>query len=275
MAQDPSTNSKNLVNSLAKGLRILETFTAREPELLLSEVARRATVDNATAFRMLNTLVQLGFVDRVGDTRKFRLSLKCLDLGFNAIARTELRNLAQPILRGLVGGYAEAASLAVLDRGGTVYIERVQAGLTRMAVDIRVGMRVNAYSSAIGHAIIAYLPLDAQAEILEDVPRVKLTERTLTSMAELRKRFKEVRARGYAVSDGETIPGLRAIAAPILAADGLPVAGVSIAGPSITIPIEKFVEIYSGRLLEAAARLTRAMQAGGTTLMSVSSTRDI
>ena len=156
-----------------------------------------------------------------------------------------------------------------------MYIERVQAGLTRMAVDIRVGMRVNAYSSAIGQAMLAYLPSDAQAEFLELAPRVKLTDRTLTSMTELRKRFKEVRARGYAVSDGETIPGLRAIAAPILGADGLPIAAVSVAGPSITIPIEKFVGIYSGRLLEATAQLTRAMQAGGTTLMAVASNLDL
>src|SRR5579871_2928412 len=103
-------SEKNTVLSLAKGFRILEVFTAQEPELTMAEVARRAGVDNATAFRFLNTLVDIGYVERVPDSRKFRLALKVLDLGFNAIARSDLRTRARPILRSLVGEINEAAS---------------------------------------------------------------------------------------------------------------------------------------------------------------------
>lgn len=99
----PADNPKNLVQSLAKGMRVLEAFTDREPELGLAEVARRAGLDNATAFRMLNTLVTLGYVRRQGNGRLFRLSLKVLDLGFNAIAHSDLRDIARPVLRTLVG----------------------------------------------------------------------------------------------------------------------------------------------------------------------------
>src|SRR5580692_4713011 len=104
-----SSSEKNTVQSLAKGFRVLETFTAQEPELTMAEVARLAGIDNATAFRFLNTLVEIGYVDRVADTRKFRLALKVLDLGFNAIAQSDLRTHARPILRGLVGEINEAA----------------------------------------------------------------------------------------------------------------------------------------------------------------------
>ncbi|MGT2431972.1 IclR family transcriptional regulator [Cupriavidus basilensis] len=95
--------SKNTVQSLAKGFRILEAFSAQEPELTMAEVARRSGLDNATAFRFLNTLVDIGYVQRVPDTRLFRLSLKVLDLGFDAIAHSDLRTRARPILRALVG----------------------------------------------------------------------------------------------------------------------------------------------------------------------------
>src|SRR4051812_43619104 len=96
-------NEKNTVQSLAKGFRVLQAFTHDQPELTMAEVGRAAGVDNATAFRFLNPLVQLGYVERIDGTRRFRLTLKCLDLGFNAIARTDLRGLARPILRSLIG----------------------------------------------------------------------------------------------------------------------------------------------------------------------------
>src|ERR1700674_4243917 len=86
-----SSSSKNTVQSLAKGFRVMEAFTSQEPELTIAEVARRAEMDNATVFRLLNTLVEIGYVNRVPETRKFRLALKVLDLGFNAIARSDLR----------------------------------------------------------------------------------------------------------------------------------------------------------------------------------------
>lgn len=157
-ARDISHNPKNVVQSLAKGFRVLQTFTASDSELTLAEVARRAELDNATAFRILNTLVMLGYVERTAHGRSFRLSLKVLDLGFNAIARMELRDRVRPVLRSLVGEVNEAASVAVLDGAEVVYIERVQAGMVRLGVDVRVGSRIPAYCSAVGLAILAYLP---------------------------------------------------------------------------------------------------------------------
>src|SRR3546814_13650148 len=95
---------------------------------------------------MLNTLVQLEYVERVPETKRFRLTFKCLDLGFNAIARMDLRAAARPVLQKLVSLGAGAASIGVMDRGEVTYIERYQLGLTRLAVDIRVGTRVPAFS---------------------------------------------------------------------------------------------------------------------------------
>ena len=91
------------MQSLAKGFRVLHAFTAEEPELKLGEVARRAGLDNGTAFRLLETLVMLGYLERFPDTKQYRLTLKPLELGFNAIARMDLRTIAQPELRALVG----------------------------------------------------------------------------------------------------------------------------------------------------------------------------
>ena len=81
----PTEDPRNLVNSLFKGLRVLESFSAERTEMTLSEVARAAGIDPGTAFRMLNTLVMLGYVARVPDSKRFRLTMKVVDLGLHAI----------------------------------------------------------------------------------------------------------------------------------------------------------------------------------------------
>lgn len=263
-ATEKNAGDKNVVHSLAKGLRVLEAFTADAPELVLAEVARRTGSDNATAFRLLNTLVMLGYVEKVPGSRAFRLTLKCLDIGFNAIARMDLRDLARPVLRALVGEVNEAASVGVLEGSEIVYVERVQAGLTRLGVDIRIGSRVPVHSTAIGHAILAFLPREAQIRVLEARPRPKLTEHTPTELPDLLARFDAVRARGYDVSDQETVSGLRVLSAPVLDADGTPIAGLSVAAPAFRMPRDAFEGAARGPVLTAAATLARALQATGS-----------
>ncbi len=254
---------KNVVLSLAKGFRVLEAFTADAPELALAQVARRAGLSNAVAFRLLNTLVMLGYVERVEGTRAFRLTLKCLDLGFHAIARADLRSAARPVLRRLVGEVNEAASIGVLEAAEILYVERIQAGLTRLGVEVRIGTRVPAYCTAIGHAILAFLPRAEQVRVLEARERVKLTEHTETNLDALLARLETVRARGYALSEQETVAGLRVLSAPVLDADGAPVAGLSVAAPALRMPRAAFEAAAAAPVMQAAAALSRALQASG------------
>ena len=242
---------------------MLEAFTQEHPELPLADVARRAGCDNATAFRMLNTLVVLGYVEKVAGTRRFRLTLKCLDLGFSAIARSDLRALARPVLRTLVGEMNEAASVGVLDGADVVYVERIQAGMARLGVDVRIGNRVPAYATAIGQAILSRQPREAQIRILNSAPRQALTPFTLTELGVLLARLDEVRARGYALSDQQTVLGLRVLSAPVVDLDGIAVAGLSVAAPAIRMSIEAFEAEARQPVMDAAAALSRALQASG------------
>ena len=257
-------SEKNTVQSLAKGFRVLQAFTAERTEMTLAETARAAAIDNATAFRFLNTLVQLGYVERVEGTRRFRLTLKCLDLGFNAIARADLRTLARPLLRSLVGETIEAASIGVPDGADVVYVERMQAGLARLGVDVRIGSRVPAYSTALGQAILAFLSRETQIRLLESRPRQRLTAATLTDLDALLARLDQVRAQGFALSDQENVSGLRVLAAPVLDSDGLPIAGLSVAAPAVAMPLEAFDAAARAPVMAAARTLSRALAAGGT-----------
>ena len=197
----PDDDQRNVVNSLAKGFRVLEAFTAERPELTLSEVATLAKLDPGTAFRMLNTLVMLGYVSRVPEGRRFRLTLKVTDLGFHAIGGADLREIARPILRSLVGEVSEAASLGVLDGADVVYVDRIRAGLIRIGVDIRIGTTIPAVCSAIGQAIVAYLPAAEVKRLRALTPRSRELPALPMSDTEIKRDLADVREHGYALRE--------------------------------------------------------------------------
>lgn len=261
--QQSSISSKSTVRSLAKGLRVLEAFTTRQPEQTLSEIAAKAGVDAGTAFRLVKTLVMLGYLHQVDGVKRYRLAMKVLDLGFQAIAGMDLPESSRPILRSLVGQVSDAASLTVLEGAEVLYVERVQAGWVRLGVNIRIGSRVPAYCTAAGHAILAHLSPERRSQILRQRERIKLTPRTPVTIAEIERRLAGVRKRGYALSDQETIPGLRVLAAPVLDADGRPYGAVSVAGPSMVCPVTAFVATAAGPLCRAASELSRILRISG------------
>lgn len=257
-------DARSIVGSLAKGLRVLEAFKAERPEMTLSEVARGAGIDPGTAFRMLNTLVMLGYVARAPE-RRFRLTLKVVDLGFNAIGRADLRELARPILRSLVDEVSEAASLGVLDGADIVYVERVRAGLTRLGVDIRVGTNLPAVDGVIGHAILAFLPPAERERVLAIEPRrSEMAADHHVSRAQLQRMLTEVRSRGFALHDSMFGSGLRILAAPVLDIDGYPIAALSVAAPGARTSLEEFRDRALEPVRNAAADIARAIQASGT-----------
>jgi IclR family transcriptional regulator, pca regulon regulatory protein len=261
--------AKSLVLSLAKGFRILEVFDGRDTELTLSQIAQRAELDSGTAFRLVKTLVMLGYLRQVENAKRYYLGLKVLDLGFHAISRMDLHASARPVLRGLVGQLNEAASIGVLDGSHVVYIERVQAGLARLGVNVRVGSRIPAYCTALGHSILAHLPFEQRVGILNLQERVKLTPRTLVTIPEIEERLEQVRRAGYALSDQDTVSGLRVLAVPILDADGHPYAGVSVAAPSVACSLQDFVNNSAGPVQQAAKDLGRILSLAGASVMSV------
>src|SRR5262245_47389177 len=266
--RDASNRSKSSVQSLAKGFRVLEAFSADAEEMTLSEIADVANLDAGTTFRMLNTLVDLGYVTRVPDSRRFRLTLKVLDLGFNAVARQDLRTVVRPVLRSLVGELGEAASFGVLDGGDIIYIERIRAGMTRLLVEIRVGTPIPAAMSVIGRALLAFLPQDALERTLAIAPRQGVLAAPVPSRAKLLPALAEIRERGYVLQESMIAGGLRILAAPVLDRDRVPFGVISIVA-LMSCSSDKEMRVRAVEPLLAATRsIARALEASGSTALS-------
>ena len=255
-----SDNPKNQVQSVAKAFAVLQAFGRDLPALTVAEIAGRAELDRGTAFRLIHTLVGLGYLRAVPDSRRFRLTLKCLELGYSVLTAGDLPGHATPLLRELVPGVADAGSLGVLDRGEVIYLARVDRDLARHGVVRRPGTRIGAYATALGQAIMAWLPPREQVVHLESVARVKLSERTITDLDALIARLAEVRARGYAISDGENAYGLVTVAAPVFDARGAPCAGVSLTVGSSRMSSAEFTALAAPQAQRLAAELSEGMR---------------
>lgn len=263
------SDSKSVVQSAAKIFAVLGAFTVENVELTISEVGERASLDRGTSFRLINTLVMLGYLATVPGTRRFRLTLKCLDLGYSALALGGLTPMATPMLRDMVPDLADAASLGVLQGADVVYVARVQTDMGRRDLDRRVGSRTGAYAAALGHVLLAWMPPDEARAVLATGDRVRLSERTLIDLDALMERLASVRALGYAMADGENAYGLRTVAAPVLDASGQVRAGIS-----LTIRVERqeldaFVAATVPPLLRVTADLGSALHKGDPSAESI------
>lgn len=261
-AADEDKNQRSTVQSLAKGFRVLEAFTAESDELTLSQIAAKAELDPGTTYRMLNTLVDLGYVSRIPESKRFSLTLKILNLGFHAIAHTDLRSLVRPVLRGLVSETSEAASFAVLQGADVLYLERVRAGITRLGVDIRIGTTVPACQTAIGQSILAFLPDHEVERIKELSSSTSFMSKSLSRP--LSEVLEKIRKDGYIITDSLFAEGLRILAVPVLDIDGYPVGAISIAAPAVRCTTEELERLALSLTVAAAKNIGRALQASGS-----------
>ena len=257
---DAAPNAKNQVQSVAKVFAVLKAFGRGAAELTAAEVAAGAGLDRGTAFRLLHTLADLGYVRGVPGSRRYRLTLRCLELGFAALSAGDLPEHATPLLRAVGPDIADAASLGSLEHGEVIYLARVEASLERHGLVRRPGTRVGAYATALGQAIMAWLPQAEQVAHLQAVERVMLSERTLVGLDDLLARLAGVRVQGFAVSDGENAYGLRTVAAPVLDATGRPVAGVSLTIAATRMPADAFIASAAPVARRIAAELAEGLR---------------
>lgn len=254
-AESLPKNPKNYVASVGKAFAVLQSFSSEAFELTLSEIAARADLDRGTAFRLIQTLVELGYLQAVPPSRRFRLGIACLDLGYTVLSHGSLRPMVEPLLRGLVPDVGDAASLGILDGGDVVYLARVGAGLDRHKMDRRPGTRIPAYSAALGHVMLAHLAREEQIARLEARPRVKLSERTLTDLDALLARLDQVKKKGHAVSDGENAYGLRTLATPIFDAQDQVIGGLSVTVDAMRMDMAAFRDQALPKLMQLTAQV--------------------
>jgi IclR family KDG regulon transcriptional repressor len=198
-----------------------------EPGSLLgvSELGRRAELSKSTAFRLLSMLERNGAVERVGRDYRIGSAMQRLVRPVDEGRQERLRELLIPACVDLYDQTGEAVHLSVLDGVDVVALHRVFGGRSGRGPG-RVGTRLPAYASAAGKALLAHDP--AALDLVLAGPLKPLTARTLTEPEDLTAQLARIRGGAIAVSLGEAVFGITAIAAPVRGTDGLPRAALTL-----------------------------------------------
>ncbi|GAA1903213.1 IclR family transcriptional regulator C-terminal domain-containing protein [Streptomyces sodiiphilus] len=251
----------HFVQSFERGLAVIRAFTARDPELTLSEVARACDLTRAAARRFLLTLVDLGYVHT--DGRLFRLSPRVLELGYAYLSSLSLPDIAEPHLERLVAEVRESSSVCVLDGEDIVYVGRVMTSRI-MTVSITVGTRFPALATSVGRVLVAHLPDEEIERRLRDAQLRAITPHTITTPERLRDELRLVRKQGYAIVDQELELGLRSVAAPVRDREGTVVAAVNIPAHAGRDTVDSLRRTLLPPLLATVARIEADLRAART-----------
>src|SRR5689334_11728835 len=182
------------VQSFARGLQVIRSFSASAPHQTLTEVAQRSGLSRAGARRILLTLESLGYVRSEG--KLFSLTPRILDLGFAYLSSMPIWDLAEPVMETLVAQVKESCSAAVLDDTDIVYVLRVPTHKI-MSITLGVGSRLPAYCTSMGRVLLADLPEDQLVARLEASDRRALTRHTLTDVDALVAKVAQARRQGW------------------------------------------------------------------------------
>ena len=236
------TRSPYQVQVLDRALAILQVLSAEGPDLSLGELSDKLELHKSTVHRLVMVLGRHKLIERNSVNGRFRLGLKLFELGTRAVSQLDLRERARPVLERLVLETSETVHLCVLDDAEVVYLDKVEpARSVRMAST--VGRRNPAYCTAVGKAILAWLPEPQVEAIVRKHGLKALTANTITGFLELKTELAAIRERGYAIDNEEIEEGLRCVGCVVRDFSNAPVAAISVSGPSFRLTRDKIKSI--------------------------------
>ncbi|MQB19065.1 IclR family transcriptional regulator [Agrobacterium tumefaciens] len=247
-----AVSGRDMMGGLAKGLSIIEAFSAERPKLSISEAAEIAQLDRATARRCLLTLAELGYA--AYDGKFFTVTPKVLRLGTGCLASMPLPRIVQPFLDQLSEDIGQSTSVSILDDTEIVYVARA-AQRRVMSIALMPGSRLPAYCTSMGRVLLASRSLEDRRAFLERSDIVARTPMTLTDIDALMAEIEETAARGHAMIDQEVEIGLRSLAVPLKNARGKTVAALNVG-----------VAASAGSMQDLVARYLPALSAVQTEL---------
>ena len=242
-----------------RALKVLEALAQSRDALSATEVAGIIGAERTTAYRMLMTLMEAGYVVRDHRARAYRLGYKVLTLSRALLSGNEKTELVAACLREISARTGEAAHYSVLERDCAVLAQR-STGTQLVTIDFQVGDRAPLHCTSIGKVLLAYQDSAAiEAAILGGLPR--FGRNTITDPAHLRAELRKVRAQCYAYDDMEFADDMRCVAVPVIDKDGRVTSGISLSGPASRYSRQKLRELRNCAM--AAAR-ELSLSLGGT-----------
>lgn len=243
---DMSHKAQNPVQSTVNTFAIVEALRELDGAGV-SELAAYLDIPKSTVHNYLSTLEQEEYI--VKEDGAYQVGIRFLELGAYARNRRNIFTIAEPEVERLAEETGELANLLIEEHGRGTYLQRVR-GENAVQVEAHVGTRVPLHSTALGKAILAFLPRERVEEIIDRHGLEQTTPNTVSSRDELYDELDQIRNCGNAFDDEERLNGLRCVAAPILSNDDRVLGAVSVSGPSNRIREDRFRQDLPNKVLE-------------------------
>ncbi|MBL4699836.1 MAG: IclR family transcriptional regulator [Phycisphaeraceae bacterium] len=240
---------------VVRTLRVLE-FLAQQPQGCgATEVSSALEIPKNTAFRILTTLADHGYLNRDNEGKTYQLERKLLNLGYAAMGETSLVEKSIDVMRDLRDLTGQTAFLAIRLEHNGVVIEQVP-GLHPVKVMLQIGHRFPMHTSAPGKALLAFMPEIEQEAIVQALDYTIFTDRTISDAKAMQQELASVKQLGYALDQAEEVEGLHCVGAPILNHRGHAIAAIWVGGLAAILPETEF-ERLGAQVQEASLRISQ------------------
>lgn len=251
----PSTSDPNPVDkTFVKGLTLLERLASAEKPRGVTSLSKDLGLTKSNIYRLLSTLVALGYARQVERNGDYELTPKIWEMGIRVGSRIDVVKAARPDMEQLADQTGEAVHLSILDGTEVLYLDKIESRQP-IAAYTRVGGRAPAWCVATGKAMLAHRLTDV--ETLRPLLR-PFTPHSIVDMDALLDEFAEIRRAGWAMNRGEWREGVHGLAAPLRDARGQVVASVGISGPGTRFKAKQ-VKDWSKAVMAAAATISASL----------------
>jgi IclR family pca regulon transcriptional regulator len=256
-------DSPDFIEAIARGLDVIAAFRPGQPVMTLAAVAAASGLPRPTVRRILLTLEQLGYVRAAGGGAAggpgqpggYELTPRVLDLGMAYVLSRGLWEVARPHMEALVAQTRESSSIAQLDGSDIVYVARVAVPKI-VTLSVTVGTRFPAMATSLGKVLLAALPPAEAERVLAEPSRSGITPPWQPDAAERAAALREVRARGWALTDEQLAPGIRSVAVPLRDGDGRVIAALNVNSHAAETPLGVLTGRHLPLLLAAAGAVS-------------------
>ena len=243
----------DFIEALARGLDVIRAFQPRQPVMSLTAVAGSTGLARPTARRILLTLAELGYARPVEGG--FELTPRVLELGMSYVLSRSLWEIARPHMESLVAQTHESSSIAQLDGPDIVYVARVAVPKI-IALAVTIGTRFPAMQTSLGKVMLAALPPEGAEQVLAEPSRSGISARWQPAAAERVAELRDVRARGWSLTDEQLALGIRSVAAPLRDGSGQVIAAMNVTVHAAETPVEVLTGKYLPLLLQTAGAIS-------------------
>lgn len=242
------------MQTISRTIQILRSFSREEKELSLAEFHHKLGLSKSSLQRILNTLVNYGFLEKDEKRKTYRLGNELYYLGKLVEEHSHLLTVTRPYLKAIRDRFGESVYLNIIENNERKCIALEEGKHDLMTISY-IGQTSPLHAGASAKLLLAFLPADKLGQYIEQTPLKPITDRTIVDQERLLTEVKDIREKGYASSSGERVVGVCSVSAPILNRWGEVIAGISISAPMIRVT-EEIYQQFIQTITEVAKQIT-------------------